>query len=172
MILGLGHLLLLHCEDTDLFGSTELLVIGGTHVSLNIRPGRHVKSTLTSVTISTSTNASGHGGYFVSSIFMKRWDNGNKVKEINCCNVKVPFDIWDSQNVCLADVESVGIDAINEHAYLGFFINSIESVFHTMFSLVQVHKIMDGEASLIRIIGEDTKLDIKLGGNVSDIMKK
>ena len=103
---------------------------------------------------------------------MKRWDNGNKVKEINCCNVKVPFDIWDSQNVCLADVESVGIDAINEHAYLGFFINSIESVFHTMFSLVQVHKIMDGEASLIRIIGEDTKLDIKLGGNVSDILKK
>ena len=91
-------------------------------------------------------------------------------------NVKVPLNLWDSQDGYPTGVKNIIIDSIHKNKHLGVIINFTVSVFHqstgnNILDLVQVRKLLGGEAPLLTIIGEATQLDLKLGGHVSDIVK-
>ena len=93
------------------------------------------------------------------------------------CNVKVPLNLWDSQDGYLTGVKSIIIDSIHKNEHLGVIINFTVSVFHqstgnNILDLVQVCKLLRGEAPLITIIGEATQLDLKLGGHVCSSPRK
>ena len=126
--MGLGHILVLHRGYISPFVSTDVFVLDGTHVSLNIRLGRHVRTMVTPMPTSPPSTASVRGGYFGSGIIMDRWGRSNKVKEIPRCNVKSPLHLWDIQDGCLTGVKRVGVDAIHGHAYLGVVVNSTVSL--------------------------------------------
>ena len=78
---------------------------------------------------------------------------------------------------CISEpgIESVGVYAIHEHAYFGVVIDFTVSTIHQstgndMLDLVQAHKILEDESSLLAIIEEYTQIELELGDHVSDIL--